>query len=174
MRAADAGRLCIPGRARRRGSSYIRNKVLRKALDGERQLVARGDPSRAALSPANYDFEPRPIDGRIGEAVIALKPKRKDVLLIDGRAVVTDPEGDLLRIDGRLTKTPSVWTRHVDVSRRYEWRSGVRVAVEATATAEVRFAGRSTFRMSADYVSVNGRPVSGSEPAQTACLVTQN
>lgn len=156
------------------GSGYIRNKVLRKALDGERDLIANGDPARSGLSAANYEFSWEPTGDRIGEAALILKPRRKDALLIDGRAYVTDPEADLLRVEGRLTKTPSFWTRTVDITRRYEWRGGVRVPVETTSTADVRLAGRSTFRMSADYVSVNGLPVSGAESARIACLVTQN
>src|SRR5262245_13658889 len=40
------------------GSGYVRNKVLRKALDAERDLIASGDPSRSQLSNDNYEFEP--------------------------------------------------------------------------------------------------------------------
>src|SRR5262245_30100703 len=29
------------------GSAYVRNKVLRKALEGEQDLIARGEPARA-------------------------------------------------------------------------------------------------------------------------------
>jgi hypothetical protein len=159
------------------GSGYVRNRALRKALDGERELVRTGAPASAALTTANYematvaDVEPLPL----GEAAIRLRPKRRDVLLIDGRVVVTDPEGDLLRIEGRLSKAPSFWTTAVTVVRRYDRVAGVRVPVETESTADVRIVGRSHFRMRASFVTVNGITVeSAPESARRACLVTQN
>ncbi len=156
------------------GSSYIRGKVLRKALEGEQDLVAHGEPARAQLSPDNYDITRAPGPAAAGEGVLVLRAKRKDGLLLNGRAVVTDPEADLLRVEGRLTKTPSWWTRSVDIVRRYGWRGGVRVAVETTSVADVRIVGRSTFRMVSEFASVNGINITGSEAALRACLVTQN
>ncbi len=156
------------------GSSYIRNKVLRKALEGEQELIARGEPARAQLSADNYEIAVAPEPGAGGESALLLKARRKDGLLINGRAIVSDPEADLIRVEGRLTKTPSWWTRSVDIVRRYGWRGGIRVPIETTSVADVRLAGRSTFRMTSEYATVNGLSVSGPESAARECLVTQN
>lgn len=151
------------------GSAYVRNKVLRKALEGEHALVASGETARSSLSVENYKFHAEP-SPTLGEATLRLTALRKDGLLINGRAIVTDPEADLLRVEGRLTKNPSFWTKSVDVMRRYEWRGGVRVPVEMTSVAEIRFAGRSTFRMTIDYVSVNGSEMPRAESTPTPCV----
>jgi hypothetical protein len=156
------------------GSGYIRAKVLRKALDSERELMASGEAGRSSLSADNYDFEPEPIALDPGEVALRLRPKRRDALLINGRAIVSDSDADLIRVEGRLIRNPSFWTRSVDVVRRYGWRGGVRVPIETTSAADVRLAGQSTFRMTIDYDSVNGAGVDPRESGRISCLVTQN
>jgi len=156
------------------GSNYIRNKVLRKALEGERALITNGDAKRAGLSTDNYDFAPDPAGAGSGEAALRLRPKRRDTLLIDGRAIVSDADADLIRVEGRLTRTPSFWTRSVEVVRSYGWRGGVRVPIETRSTADVRLAGTSTFHMTSDYDSVNGLDVFRPGSGRDSCLVTQN
>jgi len=140
------------------GSSYIRSRVFRAALETERKMWASGDPERAALSIANYEFEERG-PANDGLATVAVKARRKDVLLIDGFIFVTPADGDLVRIEGRLSKTPSFWTRRVEIVRRYERIAGVHVPVALESTAQVLIAGRSTFSMTYEYETINGRRV---------------
>src|SRR5436190_9337840 len=68
-----------------RGSEAVRNRVLRTLLKREQEVVAAGDPERAELTPSNYSFA----DETAGPGVryVNIKPKRKDVLLVDGRMV---------------------------------------------------------------------------------------
>ena len=91
------------------GSGSIRNRVLRKALAGEADLVATGQGPRGALTLDNYEFASG-VAGRI-----ELRPRRRDTLLISGSALVSEENAELLEINGRLTKNPSFWTRDVDV-----------------------------------------------------------
>ena len=153
------------------GSGYIRNKVLRKALEGERDMVARGEPARAALSLDNYEMrlEPEDVTGDgLATARLLLVPRRADILLVRGSVLVTDPEADLLEVRGRLSKSPSWWTTRVDVVRTYERVAGVRVPVEMSSTAQVRIAGRSQFRMTSAFEQVNGRATGIAAAACTA------
>ena len=88
---------------------------------------------------------------QLGEAALRLLPRRQDLLLVSGHAVVTDPEADLLRVEGRLAKTPSYWTRSVDVTRRYERHAGY------------------------EYLTINGTPLSPPPDSRAlSCLVTRN
>lgn len=150
------------------GSGYIRSKVLRKALESERDLVLRGDPAKAQLSADNYDVR---FEGTApaGQAFLHLRPKRRDILLLEGRALVTDPDADLISVEGRLSQTPSFWTRSVDVTRRYARLGGIRVPVETSSVADVRIAGQSEFHMQVDYASINGATVA-TNTAAAACL----
>jgi len=164
------------------GSGYIRNKVLRKTLEGEVQAVRNNDPSKAALTEANYTFtltapakspvaratsdddeeDPEPsIDGdsAAGLATLFITPKRKDMLLVSGAVTVAAADADLVQVEGRLSKTPSFWTRSVDIIRRYGRIGGIRVPVSTESSANVRIAGRSAFKMTYDYQMINGREV---------------
>ncbi|MGH9160054.1 MAG: hypothetical protein ACRD2X_08710 [Vicinamibacteraceae bacterium] len=139
------------------GSKYIRNRVLRRALETEQRTIAEGNASRAALSEANYEFVGAdPAEG--GRLLLYIKPKRNDIFLVRGALLLTE-EADLLEIAGRLAKGPSFWTPRVDVRRRYARLAAVRVPILVESTAHVRIAGRSEFRMTYEYENVNGRPI---------------
>src|SRR5882724_5761416 len=92
------------------GSGYIRNKVLRAALDGEQKIWADREPQKASFTHDNYMFDAGP-PAPDGLASVGVKPKRKDVLLVEGAIFVQPGDGELSRIEGRLSKTPSIWTR---------------------------------------------------------------
>ena len=145
------------------GSGYIRSKVLRAALDGERKIWADREPQKSSFNHDNYMFD----DGEVsadGLASVGVKPKRKDVLLVEGAIFVQPGDGELSRIEGKLSKTPSFWTRRVDVVRRYERMAGVRVPVEIESVAQVLIAGRSTFKMTYEYQTINGQHVGDPQP----------
>ena len=138
------------------GSEYVRNKILRGMLSGERDLIAAGKRLRASLESKNYEFE----DGGATESGlqrILIKPVKKSDGLVNG-SVVLDKTGFVTRIQGRLVKSPSFWLRDVDVSWKFAHVGGHVVPVEMTSSGRVRMFGRSSFRMVYDYVSVDGRP----------------
>lgn len=144
------------------GSDYIRNRVFRQTLETERQMWLAGTPDRAALTRANYVFEdrgPQP-DGLLS---LAVKPRRKDILLVDGVIFLDPGNHDLVRLEGRLAKPPSFWTRHVSIVRCYKRFAGVRMPVTLESTANILVAGRSTFHMSYEYESVNDQRVGSPE-----------
>jgi len=140
------------------GSDYIRNRVFRQTLDSERAMWASGALNRASLTAANYAFEDRGVQPD-GSASVSVKARRKDLLLIDGAVFFSPEDGDLVRMEGRLSKTPSFWTRQVQVVRSFRRFNGIRMPVSVESTANVLIAGRSTFRMTYDYESVNGAHV---------------
>jgi hypothetical protein len=145
------------------GSGYIRSKVLRAALQGEQKIWADREPQKSSFNHDNYMFD----DGEVsadGLASVGVKPKRKDVLLVEGAIFVQPSDGELSRIEGKLSKTPSFWTRRVDVVRRYERMAGVRVPVEIESVAQVLIAGRSTFKMTYEYQTINGQHVGDPQP----------
>jgi hypothetical protein len=142
-----------------RGSEYVNNKVLKAVLQREQEIIASGDPSRSALTTANYEFS----DGGVqasGVRSILMKPKRKDTMLVEGRMVLTPDGSELLRVEGRLAKNPSFWTSLVNIIRHYTRLNGVRVPIATESVANVKMVGRSRLNVQYDYESVNGRPVS--------------
>jgi hypothetical protein len=142
-----------------RGSEYILEKVLRTLLRREQELIAGGQADRADLSTANYQFVEPSAQGD-GERYVLLKPKRKDVLLVDGRMVLNEDRTELLRVEGRLAKNPSFWTSLVNVIRQFVRLDGIRVPISTESVAKVKFAGTSRMDVRYEYDTINGRPVS--------------
>jgi hypothetical protein len=138
------------------GSEYIRNRVFRATLETERKMWASGEPDRAGFTPANYTFEDRGAHPD-GLTSLAVKPLRKDILLVNGTIFLRPEDGELMRLEGELAKAPSFWTRRVQIVRRYQRFLGVRMPVALETTAAVRIAGQSTFRMTYEYESINGQ-----------------
>jgi hypothetical protein len=139
------------------GSGLIRSKVFLASLEAEKKLAGADSADRAALTPANYIFEPADVAGDL--SALAVTPRREDVMLINGSIFVTPETGDLVRLEGRLSKVPSFWIRQVDVVRCYKRIAGVRVPISLEAVAKVRMAGRNSFRMTYQYETVNGQHV---------------
>ena len=152
-----------------RGSDTVRKKVLRTLLKREQELIANGDFGRGELTADNYQFGAEST-APSGERHIAIKPKRKDVMLVDGR-IVMSPEGELLRVEGLLAKNPSFWTSQVIVTRHYARVDGVRVPIATESVAKVKLAGRSRLDVRYEYDTINGKTVKTAAVPSPATLL---
>lgn len=140
------------------GSSSIRSRVFRALLETERKTWTPGGRDRAGVTPSNYTFE----DGGTyadGLAKLSVKPRRKDVLLVNGAIFLQPADGDLVRMEGQLSKAPSFWTRRVEIVRLYRRFHGVRMPVALESVANVLIYGRASLTMTYEYESVNGQRV---------------
>jgi hypothetical protein len=144
------------------GSGMIRGKVLRAVLEGEREVISQGDTARSSLARENYNFQPNGVDDD-GLANVLISPRRKEPVLVDGTMFLQPADGNLVRVEGRLAKSPSFWVKNVDIVRKYERIAGVVVPVALESTAQVRMLGGSgTLRMTYTYSEIDGRRVSSS------------
>jgi hypothetical protein len=142
------------------GAGVIREKVLRAVLEGEREIVSQGDTARSSLARANYNFQPNGVDDD-GLANVLLSPRRKEPVLVDGTMFLQPGDGNLVRLEGRLSKSPSFWVKNVDIVRKYERIAGVVVPVVLESKAQVRLlGGAATLRMTYAYSEIDGRTVS--------------
>src|SRR5262249_48337858 len=78
-------------------SAYVRSQGLAAALEGEQKIWANPEPQKASLTTENYVFD-NDLPDSGGLAAVGLKPKRKDVLLVEGAIFVQPGDGDLERI----------------------------------------------------------------------------
>ena len=140
---------------RESGSSTIRNRVMRGLLENEKEMAAAKDPSRFAVTPANYEVMGAEMTEE-GTVKLLTKPRRKEAGLVEGAVFLTSPDADIVRVEGRMVKSPSFWTTRVDVVKRYARVAGARVPIRLDTTARVRFAGMSTMTMTYAYEMVNG------------------
>jgi hypothetical protein len=151
------------------GSGFIRSRVLHSLLDEERRLIAQNAQPQIALSPANYTFAPETLD-RDGLAVVSITPLRKERALIDGRIFLTAADGELVRVEGRLARTPSFWVSRVDVVRTYQRINGVLMPVSLETTAQLRLFGSSSLRMTYHYSQLDDRAVVEAAAGSGTCL----
>ncbi len=138
---------------RESGSELIRKQVLIKALETERLSHLADQRGQAALTAANYRFVPGTDDGDV--VAITLHPHHPSPMLLNGRAFVGRATGEILRLEGRLSETPSWWTKQVDIICVYARIKGVILPVELTSRADIRVAGDSVFRMTYTYASID-------------------
>lgn len=157
------------------GSGYIRNKVLRRTLEGEAESLRASDSTKSAFNETNYTFAvpgagpaPAKADAAVvvadspateGLAKLLITPKRKDMLLVNGALFLDGDDADLIQVEGRISKSPSFWTKSVDMMRRYARINGIRVPVITEYKGSMRIAGRSEFRMTYDYQMINGKEI---------------
>jgi len=136
------------------GSGMLRSRVLHGALEAERDAKRREKGAHGALTAANYTFGAGELtpDGMLR---VAIHPLRKDSLLVEGSILLTSEAADLVRMEGLLVKRPSFWTRKVLIVRDYARIGGVRVPIAMGSSADILFAGQSTFSMSYEYESIN-------------------
>lgn len=144
------------------GSAYIRGKVLRAVLDAERDAIAKGETARSSLDRTNYAFESNGLDAD-GLAKVQLTPLRKDRVLVTGTIFLQPAGGDLVRLQGRLAKSPSFWVKDVEILRSYERIGGAIVPVALESKAQLRLLGPAALRMTYTYSEIDGRPVATSQ-----------
>lgn len=141
------------------GSERIRNRALKGVLEAERESTARW--REGALTRDNYEFD---LDSRTPDGLIKvqLNPRRRDSRLLDGAAWLSPQTGQLVRLEGRLSKSPSLWVRWVAVTRRYIPVAGTMMPGAMESTADVRVAGLSTLSMTYKYAMVDGHQIPSS------------
>jgi hypothetical protein len=140
------------------GSGSIRDRGLKAILAGEQDAIARGEMAKSALAPCNYEFQANGVDEN-GLAKVLLSPKRKERVLVSGAMFLRPVDGELVRVQGRLAKSPSFWVKTVDIVRTYERIGGVVMPVSLETTAQVRMFGTATLRMTYNYSEIDGQPV---------------
>jgi hypothetical protein len=140
------------------GSERIRRRVLNAVLKAEREYSSLAQWRKGNLSRENYTFD---FGGHAGDGMLKMQltPRRRDSRLVLGSALLTAESGSLVRVEGRLSKSPSFWVRWVKVSRSYLPVAGSMMPISVESTADVRIAGLSTFSMTYDYQMVDGQAV---------------
>jgi hypothetical protein len=144
------------------GSESIRSKGLRAVLEGERNVIALGEMGRSTLAPSNYVFQANGVDDE-GLVNILLSPRRKERVLVSGSMFLQPDDGRLVRVQGRLARSPSFWIKDVQIVRSYDRIDGAVVPVALESRAQVRFLGPATLRMTYTYTHINGHRVFASQ-----------
>ena len=78
---------------------------------------------------------------------------------MSGSISLQPSDGGLVRLQGRLAKSPSFWIKNVDIIRNYTCIDGAVVPIALESTAHVRFLGPALLHMTYAYSEIDGRKV---------------
>ena len=144
------------------GSEFIRNHVLQKLLDEEKNLNLPGVREHSWLTSANYEMQLKPggvqiLDGR--ECLtLAITPRRKATNMIAGTIWVDAKDGSIVQIVGTATQSPSIFTGAAQVLRQYASIQGFSMATKARAVSDSFLLGRTTVTIDYRDYQIQSRP----------------
>lgn len=143
------------------GSALIRSLVLHAILENEQHVNEPGVREGSWITTANYDMQLKPggvqkMDGRECVA-IALTPRRKEPYLLVGTLWVNAQNGEIVRIEGKGSKSSSVFTGETEMMRQYVDIDGFGEATHARAESDSFLFGPTVVTIDYTGYQIQGR-----------------
>jgi outer membrane lipoprotein-sorting protein len=122
------------------GSSVMRSMVLNAILDNEKHVNEPGVREGAWITTANYQMQVKPggiqkVDGHDCVA-LSLTPRRKEPYLLEGTLWSDAKDGKIVRVEGKASKSSSVFTGPTQMTRQYADVEGFAQATHARAQSD--------------------------------------
>jgi len=122
------------------GSTLVRNLVLHAILENEQHVNEPGVREGAWITTANYEMHVKPggvqkVDGQDCFA-LSLIPRRKEPYLLDGVLWVKAKDGKIVRVEGKGSKSSTVFSGATQMMRDYTDVDGFAEATHARAVAD--------------------------------------
>lgn len=135
------------------GSRVLRSAVLSPLLEDERRINLPANRQASWLISANYEMHLKPggtqqVNGRACYG-LAISPRQKAANLVEGTLWVDARDFSIVKIEGRGSKSASIFTAPSKVMRVYEPVNGFAMATHAKAVTESDLFGPTT--VSIDY-----------------------
>lgn len=148
------------------GDGFVKTNVIARLLQSEVDHVQKDDPSSTALRPENYKFSHKStaqIDGRTVH-VFQVKPRKKRPGLFKGQIYLDAYTGSLVRVEGRVVKSPSLFVNKIDFVQDYADVNGFTLPVRMHSEAKAALVGRTVV----DIENRNYQPVPAPLESATA------
>lgn len=144
------------------GSSLLRSLVLHAILDNEKHVNEPGVREGTWLTTANYEMKVKPgglqkVSGRDCVAV-SLTPRRKESFLLEGTLWVDAKNGEIVQIEGKASKSSSVFTGPTQMMRQYVDIGGYGQAVHARAVSDSSLFGQTVVMIDYRDYHIQPRP----------------
>jgi hypothetical protein len=126
------------------GDSFVRSNVIVRLLQSEVEHVRKREQWKTAINSENYKFSykgEQQLDGTVAH-VYEVKPRHKRVGLFKGRIYIGASDGNLLRAQGRIAKSPSFFIKRIDFVQDYGTVDGFTVPVHLHSVAQTRIVGK--------------------------------
>jgi hypothetical protein len=126
------------------GDQFVKSNVIARLLQSEVEHVQKQEQSRVAINSDNYKFSYKGVSDLNGLSVHVydLKPRHKRSGLFRGRIYVDAATGRLVRSQGRLLKSPSVFIKKIEFVQDYETIAGFTFPVRLHSEASTRLVGK--------------------------------
>jgi len=126
------------------GDRYVKINIIARLLQSEIDHAEKSDFAQTAISWANYKFAYKgknEIEGHVVH-IFQVKPRKKRPGLFKGRIYLDVHTGSLLRAEGRIVKSPSLFVKHIEFVEDYADIDSVTLPVHIHTQARAFFVGR--------------------------------
>ena len=140
------------------GDNFVKSNVILHVLQSEADHVQKDDPAANAISAVNYKFSYKGTSELNGRTVhvYQLKPRQKRAGLFKGRIFLDVYSGNMVRAEGRLVKSPSLFVKKLDFVQDYADFDSFTFPVHIHSEAQARIVGRAVVDMYfSDYQPVS-------------------
>jgi hypothetical protein len=126
------------------GSGFVKHDVILRLLQADVEHVRRKMELETAILDSNYRFAYRGTESVGGRSFyrFAVIPRRKSPDLFKGEILLDPWTGHIMRAAGRLSKSPSLWIKHVEFSQDYADIGDFTMPTQISSVAEARIVGR--------------------------------
>jgi hypothetical protein len=145
------------------GDAFVKSKVIARVLQSEVDHVKKDDPTLTSLTPANYKFSHKSTTTLEGRPVhvFQVNPRAKRLGLFKGRIFLDVRTGTLVRSEGRIVKSPSLFIKSLHFVQDYVDIAGFTFPSHMHSEAKTRIVGIAVV----DIYDQDYQPVSFGSPA---------
>ena len=147
------------------GDNFVKSNVILRLLQSEVDHQ-KEDPALNAISPANYKFSYKgttEIANRVVH-IYQVKPREKRAGLFKGKIYLDVLNGSLVRAEGKLVKSPSLFVKKVEFVQDYAEVDSFTFPIHIHSEAQARIVGRAIV----DIYDSDYQPVSNATQAKTS------
>lgn len=126
------------------GDGFVKANVLVRLLQSEVDHVVKQQGPDTAINEQNYKISHKSVE-MIGDRyvyVYHVKPRKKRVGLFKGRIFIDAYRGTLVRAEGQMVKSPSIFIKKVEFVQDYDDIGGFTLPTHLRSVASVRIIGR--------------------------------
>ncbi len=148
------------------GDGFVKSNVIIRLLQSEVDQVQKDQPAQTAIDNQNYKFSYKGREVLRGRAVhvFHVKPRKKRPGLFKGRIFVDAYTGTLVRAEGRMVKSPSIFIKDINFVQDYTDVGDFTFPLHMHSQARARVIGR----VIVDVVHRDYHPITASEVAASA------